>query len=424
MDLKTAALRTVSSSLTATAALAIVAGPAHAQDYVVQPGDTVSAIASGHGVSIDNIVSSNGLNSRATIYVGQHLTIPDTTAAAGTTHLVAEGDTLWRIAATYRTSVSRIQSDNGMSASTLIRIGETLSIPGGTATPPARAAASSTQYTVRSGDTLWSIAARSGTSVAALAQLNGLTNPSLIRVNQSLTLPAGAVAPPSATTASPVAATTSSPSTYVVVRGDTLSRIAGRFGTTVSAIVSANGLANPSVIRVDQRLTIPGGTPTGLVGDTFLGRTYAAEVVAAANVNKANLNAMTVPTRVQMQQLVISTANDMGVSPALAQAIAYQESGFNMRAVSPANAIGCMQVIPSSGEWASDLVGRNLNLLNPQDNVVAGVAILKQLQRNGAPLETAIAGYYQGERSVRERGMNKDTVAYVASVVGLIDRFD
>ena len=424
MDLKTAALRTVSGSLTATAALAIVAGPAHAQDYVVQPGDTVSAIALGHGVTVDTIVSGNGLNSRATIYAGQRLTIPDTATTLSANHVVAKGDTLWGIAATYRTTVSHIQRANRMSASTLIRIGETLSVPGGTSTPSTRAAASSTQYTVRSGDTLWSIAARSGTSVAALAQINGLTNPSLIRVNQSLTIPAGAVAAPSATSASAGAATTSAPSTYVVVSGDTVSSIAGRFGTTVAAIASANGLANPSFIRADQRLMIPGGTPTGLVGDTFLGRTYAAEVVAAANVNKANLNAMTVPTRVQMQQLVISTANDMGVSPALAQAIAYQESGFNMRAVSPANAIGCMQVIPSSGDWASDLVGRDLDLLNPQDNVAAGVAILKQLQRNGAPLETAIAGYYQGERSVRERGMNKDTVAYVASVISLMDRFD
>jgi len=147
-------------------------------------------------------------------------------------------------------------------------------------------------------------------------------------------------------------------------------------------------------------------------------------VVAAANVNKASLNSMAVPSRTQMQQLVIDTARAMGVDPALAQAIAYQESGFNQRAVSPANAVGGMQVIPSSGEWASALVGRDLNLLVAQDNVTAGVAILRQLQRNGTNLDIAIAGYYQGERSVRERGMNSDTVRYVASVKSLMARFD
>jgi len=423
MDLRTAALRTVSSSLTATAALAILAGPALAQDYVVQPGDTVSAIAYGHGVSVETIVSANALNSSAFIFAGQRLTLPDTATNDATTHVVARGDDLSTLASTYGSTVAAIQRANGMSASTLIRIGETLSIPGATSATTTTTVSTATPYVVQSGDTLWSIAASAGTSATALAQLNGLSNPSLIRINQLLTLPSGAANPATANSVN-TTTTESTSSTYVVAFGDTLSGIAVRFGTTVASLANTNGITNTSSIRAGQSLTIPGGTPTGLVGDTFLGRTYATAVVAAANVNKASLNAMTVPSRVQMQQLVVDTANAMGVSTSLAQAIAYQESGFNMRAVSPANAIGCMQVIPTSGEWASDLVGRDLNLLDAEDNVVAGVAILRQLQRNGTPLETAIAGYYQGERSVRERGMNTDTKAYVASVVALMGRFE
>lgn len=439
MDLKTASIRTISTSLTATAALALVAAPAHAQDYVVQPGDTVSAIARGYGVSVSAIVATNNLDARATIYAGQRLALPEgqakqAMAAASTSYVVSAGDTLWAIANRNHTSVAALQLANGMSDATLIRIGESLTIPGGnlaggkTGTPIADAssppsAATAGTYVVQSGDTLWSIAQRFGTSVATLAQLNGVANPSLIRLNQPLTIPAGATAPVVATAASTSSIALTPSSTYTVVRGDTLSSIASRYGTSVSAIASANALANPSIIRTGQRLTIPGGTPTGLVGDTFLGRTYPVEVVAAANINKATLNEMDVPSRVQMQQLVIDTANAMGVDPALAQAVAFQESGFNMRAVSPANAIGCMQVIPSSGEWASGLVGRDLNLLIARDNVIAGVAILKQLQRNGTPVETAIAGYYQGERSVRTRGLNPDTKVYVASVVALTERF-
>jgi len=430
MDLKTAGIRTVSTSLTATAALALVAAPAHAQDYVVQPGDTVSAIANGHGLTVSTIVSTNHLDARAKIYAGQHLTLPDgSTAPAATsapkTYVVAQGDTLWAIASRFHTSVAALQLANGMADSSLIRIGESLSIPGGVGTPSAAAtAAASTPagtYVVQSGDTLWSIALKFGTSVTGLAQLNGVSNPSLIRVNQPLVIPAGATAPVVSTNASALAPTPAA--TYVVVRGDTLSGIAARFGTSVSSIASANALTNPSIIRTGQSLTIPGGTPTGLVGDTFLGYKYPADVVASANINKATLNAMDVPSRVKMQQLVIDTANSMGVDPALAQAIAYQESGFNMRAVSPANAIGCMQVIPTSGEWASGLVGRDLNLLIADDNAAAGVAILKQLLRDGTPVETAIAGYYQGERSVREHGLNPDTKQYVASVTALMARF-
>ncbi|GMA33954.1 hypothetical protein GCM10025876_01580 [Demequina litorisediminis] len=205
--------------------------------------------------------------------------------------------------------------------------------------------------------------------------------------------------------------------------GDTLSGIASKHGVSVSDLVKANGLSSASLIRIGQKATVPGGTVTGLVGDTFAGRTYAAGTVGAANQNKATLNAMTVPSRDQMQSMVVAAANRYRVDPALAQAIAFQESGFNMRAVSPANAVGVMQVIPTSGEWASDLVGRDLNLLNPVDNVEAGVAILKHLTRGGRALDTAIAGYYQGEAGVAKYGMYSDTKQYVASVKSLMGRF-
>src|SRR5690606_9467047 len=121
--------------------------------------------------------------------------------------------------------------------------------------------------------------------------------------------------------------------------------------------------------------------PTGLVGSTFLGRTYPQHVVGAANVNRATLLSLDVPSRDEVRALVASTARSMGVDPALALAVAFAASSFDARAVSPANAIGVMQVTPSSGDWASNLVGRQLNLLDPSDNVVAGVAILRQLLR-------------------------------------------
>ena len=197
--------------------------------------------------------------------------------------------------------------------------------------------------------------------------------------------------------------------------------------------MSANGLDSRAFIRVGQTLTIPGAgaaapaaAPTGgtsLVGNTFLGRTYAPSVVASANANKASLLAMGVPSRDQMQAKVAATARSMGVDAALAQAIAFQESGFDHTSVSPANAIGTMQVIPTSGDWASDLVGRDLNLLDPDDNVVAGVAILRQLVKTSPDLPTAIASYYQGAGSVKRNGMFSDTRRYVANVQTLMARF-
>jgi soluble lytic murein transglycosylase-like protein len=210
-----------------------------------------------------------------------------------------------------------------------------------------------------------------------------------------------------------------------VVSGDTVSGLATRYGTTTAAIIQANGLDSRALIRIGQVLTIPGAvtqTSAG-VGSTFAGRTYPAHTVAAANENLATLTSIGVPSREEMKALVAQTARDMGVDPALALAVAYQESGFNHASVSPANAIGTMQVIPSSGEWASQLVGRQLNLLDPRDNVVAGVAILRQLVKTAPDLPTAIAGYYQGLAGVKKYGMYPDTRRYVANVQTLMSRF-
>ena len=150
---------------------------------------------------------------------------------------------------------------------------------------------------------------------------------------------------------------------------------------------------------------------------------FPSTTVAAAKKNHALLATMPVPTREQAKAMVAATASRHGVDPALALAISYQESGWNHRSVSVANAIGIMQVIPSSGDWASSMVGRELNLLDAQDNVTAGVVIIRALQRATGDDETAIAGYYQGLSSVRKNGMYSDTRAYVRNIQALRVKF-
>ena len=77
---------------------------------------------------------------------------------------------------------------------------------------------------------------------------------------------------------------------------------------------------------------------------------------------------------------------------------------------------------PSSGDWASELAGRRLDLLNTQDNITAGVVILRALTRSAATQDQAIAGYYQGLDSVQHNGMYADTKAYVANIKALRKR--
>jgi soluble lytic murein transglycosylase-like protein len=118
-------------------------------------------------------------------------------------------------------------------------------------------------------------------------------------------------------------------------------------------------------------------------------------------------------------------AQEYGVSPSLASAIAWQESGFNNGAVSSANAKGVMQVIPRTWSWVqTNLAQRPLDPDSATDNVHAGVLYLKHLlEYTGGDEQSAIASYYQGPRSVRGRGMYDDTKKYVANVQALKSRF-
>lgn len=354
-------------------------------------------------------------------------------AQAAEQHTVRKGETVSHIAARSGVSVATIAEANGLTDPGRIYAGQVLVIPSGpTSDKPARAKQRATvanvTHTVSSGDTVSHLATRYGTSVKAIVEANGLDSRAFIVVGQRLTIP-GASATEVEQGRSTTAKTSSS-TTHTVVAGDTVSRIASRHGVSVASIVKANGLDLRAFIVVGQKLTIPGATedsselPDGeKVPDTFAGRTYPKHVVDSANKNKAALLAAGVPSRATMQATVVATAKKLGVSSALAQAVAFQESGFNHASVSPANAIGTMQVIPTSGDWAETLVGHSINLLDPDDNVTAGVAILRQLVTSAPDLDTAIAGYYQGATSVRKYGMFSDTRRYVANVRTLMEQF-
>lgn len=329
---------------------------------------------------------------------------------------VRTGDNLNDIAIARRTTVGVLLTKNGLhDGGNFLAVGQHLWVPR-TKPAPRRAVAARqiATYLVRSGDTLGGIAASHKVSLAKLYSLNKISRTAFIQPGQRIRVPAHAARSRAKSSASGSFSTA-----IVTVRsGDTLSGIAVRRGVTTASLLKANRISLRSILQVGQKLKIVTRHKVNS-GNTFAGRTYPNAVVRAAAANRAYLARVNTPSRTQIKAMISATARRHGVDPRLALAISWQESGWHQGQVSVANAIGAMQVIPSSGVWASELAGRKLHLLNAQDNITAGVVILRSLTRSASTEKQAIAGYYQGLYSVRKSGMYSDTKQYVASVLSL-----
>ncbi|PKW25582.1 LysM peptidoglycan-binding domain-containing protein [Phycicoccus duodecadis] len=342
-----------------------------------------------------------------------------------TGYRVRPGDTLEVIAARFRTSVGTLAARNHLRSAHLIMAGSRLSVPRTAPVHQATPARTTTRvaatvHVVRSGETVSGIAARYRVGIPSILKANHLGARSLIHPGDRLVVRAAHTVARKAAARTAKAAAGPATRSYTVRSGDTLGGIASRYGTTVAAVARASRISSRAVLQVGQRLRVPRAvSSTHAVGDTFAGVRYPDAVVAAARRNHAQLARRAVPSRTQVKAMVVRTARRHGVDPRLALAVAFQESGWNQRAVSPANAVGVMQVIPSGGQWASSLVGRRLDLLDAQDNITAGVVMLRALTRATSSTPTAVAGYYQGLASVQQRGMYSDTKHYVANIMRL-----
>jgi LysM repeat protein len=207
--------------------------------------------------------------------------------------------------------------------------------PTPTVSTSATTSVATVSYTVRPGDTLFRIATRFGTTVRAIAAANGITNTSLIYVGQVLQIPTSAAPTPAVTATFAAASATPSPTetatatlgnqvVYVVQRGDTMFRIATRFSTTVAAILRANNLQNPNLIFVGQRLIIPTDitiTPTPLTTGTPAASatlptpvpTLTSEAAVAPSDSTASPNATITPSPVVIAPTV-ATQPTIGVA--------------------------------------------------------------------------------------------------------------
>lgn len=343
------------------------------------------------------------------------------TASAAFQHVVASGETLSSVAAADGLSVSQLAAANGMSSDAQLITGSSLAIPPQGVTPTApttggddgtvAAPSAGGGYVVQPGDTLSAIAARVGVSVSSLAAANGLDPSRLLLSGTTLHgSPAGS-APAQAS--APVA---SSAGGYVVQRGDTLSAIAARYGVSLDALASANGL-DPSGLLLS-------GTTLHIAGASAPAPASASTEMVSTSPSADN-GAQPTGEMVSASQ-VGSIAASEGVPSSLAEAVGYQESGFNNAMVSSTGATGVMQIMP--GTW--NFIGQNLagppplSPTSAADNIRAGSLLLHSLlNQTGGDTAMAVAGYYQGLQSVQRNGLFPDTQAYVNNVLALRGRF-
>lgn len=213
--------------------------------YIVQKGDTLYSIANKLGTTVQELSSLNNLT-ESSLSIGQVLRIPTEEIYEGEEELytVKSGDTLYSIARDNNTTVDEIKALNNLTSNNL-SIGQLLKLP--SALTPEET------YTVKSGDSLYAIANKFGTTVDALKNVNNLTSNTL-SIGQVLKIPSAQEEETSIT--------------YTVKSGNSLYSIAREYNTTVDAIKTANNLTS-NLLSIGQVLTIP--------TDTNLETTYTVQ---------------------------------------------------------------------------------------------------------------------------------------------------
>ncbi|MEM6429705.1 MAG: LysM peptidoglycan-binding domain-containing protein [Deinococcota bacterium] len=219
---------------------------------IVQPGDTLSAIATRHSTSVEALQIANNLaNTR--IDVGQRLLLPSSADTVPESYAVRAGDTLYDIAVAFDMTTDELIARNDLDGS-IIQVGQLLTLRDSTPLEPL-------QITATAGDSLWGIANSHDVSLRALREANDLVASYVLQPGDTLSIPGRFASVGQADVGG------NAPRTVTVARGDTLSAIASRNGTSVTALMSANSLQSTRIEAGQVLRVVPGSQlqPAALV---------------------------------------------------------------------------------------------------------------------------------------------------------------
>ena len=159
--------------------------PVQTQEYIyikVRRGDTLNKIARDYNTTVEELVALNNIPNANLIYINQILKVPSVVTGENNNYIeyvVRRGDTLNKLAQEYSTTVAAIVNLNNISNPNLIFVGQRIQIP-------TRQTQSCQNYTIQPGDTLSSIAREFGTTVGNIAKSNGIKNVNIIISGETL----------------------------------------------------------------------------------------------------------------------------------------------------------------------------------------------------------------------------------------------
>lgn len=345
------------------------------------------------------------------------------TASAG--YVIQPGDTLSGIANTYGVSVQDLAEVNHIANPDLIVSGAVLAIPGQSGIVADTTSTQATQqvatYLVVSGDSIPTIAAQYDLTPSELADANGIPYPWLIYPGDVLVIPGvSAPATSSAPADLPQGGTSGSGTVYVVESGDSIPSIAAAYGLTPGEVAQLNGIPYPWLIYPGDELLLP--VDALPVGESAQGGNISAQDPYTGDVLDYDLPYY---SQDEIRSMLVEAANIYNWNPNLIMAQAWWESRWNQQTVSYANAIGIMQILPSTAADAGPyLLGREVDIFNSGwDNIELGVAYLEHLYQQTGSEYLALAAYYQGLYSVETDGIFPETYVYVDGILALRDSF-
>ena len=264
--------------------------PPNTTAYTIVAGDTYFALARRYNTTVAAITAANPGVDPTRLRIGQVICIPvaappGTCPPNTTAYTIMAGDTYFALARRFNTTVAAITAANPGVDPTRLRIGQVICIP--VSTPPVACPPNTVAYTIVAGDTLFALARRFNTTVAAIISANPGIDPNSLRIGQIICIPRQQTYPPCP-----------EGNYYTVRAGDTFFSIAARFNVSVNDLMEANPGVDPRRLMIGQVICIPLATPPVTcppgyrvhivnAGETMftLARRYGVSVQSIINAN-------------------------------------------------------------------------------------------------------------------------------------------